>query len=219
GMFSFPLYERLKAAAPEFEQVTAFQAGRARLSVRRQDVDAVARPLKTELVAGNYFTTLGVGAFGGRVLSPEDDAPSAAPVAVISHQIWQSMYGGDPSVVGATFVIDGHPFTVVGVTPPGFFGETLQDNPPDLWIPLQQEPLISGANSMLRQPVSAWLRAIGRLRPGASVDGLGPRLTGVLHQWLQYDSGYPSNWMPDIIRLLPKQVITIVPAGAGVGVM
>ena len=138
---------------------------------------------------------------------------------MLSHHVWQGTYGGDPSLVGATLVIEGHPFTVVGVTPPGFFGETLRGDPPDLWIPLQQEPLIDGDTSILRQPVSAWLRVIGRLRPGATTDGMGPRLTGILRQWLQHDSGYPPNWMPDVIQGLPQQVIAVVPAGAGVGVM
>ncbi|MEN3339889.1 MAG: hypothetical protein V7647_3565 [Acidobacteriota bacterium] len=219
GMFSFPLFERLKAETPEFEQVTAFQAGGARLSARREGVEKAARPLRAEYVTGNYFQTLGVGALGGRVLVESDDQPSAAPVAVLSHHAWQSAYGGDPSVVGSSFVIDGHPFTVIGVAPPGFFGETLGSDPPDLWIPLQQEPLIDGAGALLRQPVSAWLRMIGRVRPGASTAGMGPRLTGVLRQWMQHDSGYPANWMPDVIRMLPKQVIEVVPAGAGVGVM
>src|SRR3954462_10619353 len=115
GMYSYPLFERIKAATPEFEQLTAFQAGGARVSVRREGVDAAARPLRSEYVTGNYFTTLGVGAFGGRVFTPEDDVPSAAPVAVISHHTWQSTYGGDPCVVGSTFVIEGHPFTIAGV--------------------------------------------------------------------------------------------------------
>ena len=84
--------------------------------------------------------------------------------------MWQRLYGSDPSVVGATFVIEGHPFTVVGVAPPGFFGETLRSNPPDIWIPLQQEPLINSTSGLLRQPISAWLRVIGRLRPGASIE-------------------------------------------------
>src|SRR6202165_1893332 len=65
GMFSFPLYERLKAETPEFEEVAAFQAGRGRLSVRRQGVDSAARPLRSEYVTGNYFHVLGVRAFGG----------------------------------------------------------------------------------------------------------------------------------------------------------
>ena len=68
GMFSFPLYERLKSETPEFEQVAAFQAGQGRLSVRRERVESAARPLRSEYVTGNYFSTLGIGAFGGRVL-------------------------------------------------------------------------------------------------------------------------------------------------------
>src|SRR5436309_916494 len=219
GLFSFPLYERLKAETPEFEEVAAFQAGGWRFSVRREGVETAARPLRSEFVTGNYFSTLGVGAFGGRVFGADDDRPSAPPVAVLSHHAWQDMYGADASVVGSTFVLEGHPFTVIGIAPPGFFGETLRSDPPDIWLPLQQEPMIDGDGALLRQPVSAWLRVIGRLRPGASTAGMAPRLTGVLRQWMQHDSGYPANWMPDVIRLLPKQVINVVPAGAGVGEM
>jgi predicted permease len=219
GMFSLPLVERLRAEAPEFEQIAAFQAGGARLSVRRQGADAAAKPLRSEYVSGNYFTTLGVGAFGGRVFSDDDDVPSAPPVVVLSYHTWQSAYGGDPSVVGSTFVIEGHPFTAIGVTPPAFFGETLRGNPPDLWIPLQQEPVIAGGSSLLHQSVAAWLRIIGRLRPGASIEGTSARLTGVLRQWMQHDAGYPANWMPAVLQDLPKQTIAVVPAGAGVGIM
>ena len=223
GMFSWPLYERLVANTPEFEQTTAFQAGRGRVSVRRQGVDASARPLRSEYVSGTYFSTFGVGAFGGRVFSPDDDKASAPPVTVLSHYVWENTYGGDASVIGSTFVVENHPFTVIGVAPPGFFGDTLQGDPPDLWIPLQQEPLVAGAadgsGSLLRQPVSAWLRVVGRLRAGATVDGMGPRLTTILRDWMLHDSGYPSNWMPEIQRVLTKQTITIVPAGAGVAVM
>ena len=219
GIFSFPLYERLKTETPEFEELTAFQAGRGVLSVRRQGVDSIARPLRSEYVTGNYFSTLGVRALGGRVFTPEDDKPSAPPVVVLSHRVWQTTYASDPSLVGATLIVEDHPLTVVGIAPAGFFGETLQSDPPDLWIPIQQEPMIRGDGTLLRQPVSAWLRVIGRLRPGATTDGMAPRLTGVLRQWIQNDSGYPSNWMPDVIRALPKQTLAVVPAGAGVAVM
>src|SRR5580704_7961627 len=211
GMFSFALYERLKTETPEFEEVAAFQAGRGMLSVLRQGVESAARPLRSEYVTGSYFSTLGVGAFGGRVFTPEDDKPAAPPVVVLSHRVWQTTYASDPAVVGATFVLEGHPFTVVGVAPAGFFGETLQSDPPDIWVPLQQEPLINGEGSLLHQSISAWLRMIGRLRPGASTEGMGPRLTGVLRQWLQNDSGYPANWMQDIVRLLPKQELNVIP--------
>src|ERR1700733_6516150 len=174
GMYSFPLYQRMKAETPEFEEVAAFQAGSGRLSVRRQGVESAARPLRSEYVTGNYFQTLGVG---------------------------------------------GTPFTVIGVAPPGFFGETLRGDPPDIWVPLHQEPMIEGDGALLNQSISAWLRVIGRLRPGASIAEMSPRLTGVLRRWMQNDSGYPANWMPDVIRMLPKQFINVVPAGAGVAEM
>ena len=219
GMFSYPLFERLKSQAPEFEELAAFQAGGWRATVRREGVESAARPLRSEYVTGNYFSTLGVGAFAGRVFTPNDDTASSPPVAVLSHRAWQTTYGGDPSVLGSTFAVQGHPFTVIGIAPPGFFGETLGSDPPDIWIPLQQEATINGDTALLHQSISAWLRAIGRLRPGATTAGIAPRLTGVLRQWMQYDSGYPSNWMSDVIHMLPKQVINIVPAGAGVAVM
>ena len=219
GLFSLPLYERLKANTAEFEEVTAFQAGRDSLSVRRQGVETSARPLRSEYVTGSYFSTLGVRAFGGRVFGPDDDRPAAPPVAVLSHHAWQTTYGGDASVVGSDFIVEGHPFTVIGVAPPGFFGETLRSDPPDIWIPVQQEPLIDGEGALLHQSVTAWLRMIGRLRPGASTAGMSARLTGLLRQWMQHDSGYPPNWMADVVRVLPRQVINVVPAGAGVAEM
>jgi predicted permease len=219
GMFSYPLVERLAKEMPEFEEFTAFQAGRWRVSVRRQGVESAARPLRSEYVTGHYFSTLGVGAFGGRVLIPEDDTPSAPPVAVLSHRAWETTYGGDTSVVGSTFIIEGHPFTIVGVAPPGFFGEMLESDPPDIWLPLQQNITLAGESSLLHQPISAWLRIIGRLKPGATTAGMTPRLTGVLRQWLEHDSGYPANWMADVVRLLPKQTLTVIPAGSGVTMM
>jgi predicted permease len=138
---------------------------------------------------------------------------------MLSYRAWQQQYSSDPSVVGSTFIVEGHPFTIAGIAPPGFFGETLRSNPPELWLPLQQEPLVNGENSLLKQSISAWLRVIGRLRPGASVDGIAPRLTGLLRQWMAHDSGWPGEFIPQIIKSLPKQQIRIVPGGAGVGAM
>jgi predicted permease len=219
GMYSYSLYQRLKDNAPEFYELAAFKAGRATVSVRRQGVESVARPVRAEYVTGNYFSTFGVGAFGGRVFTMDDDQPNSVPVAVLSHRIWQNTYGGDPAVVGSTFVVQGHPFTVIGIAPPGFFGETLRADPADLWLPVNQEPLIEGAGGVLHSTASAWLRVIGRLRPGATIAATAPRLTGVLRQWIEHDSGYPANWMPNIVRTLSKQVINVVPAGAGVAEM
>ena len=190
------------------------------MSVRREGSGLAAKPLRSEYVTGNYFSTLGVKAFGGRLFSADDDKPVRA--AGRGHEppgladgIWRG------SLRGGLDVHRGGPSRSPSSAsrPPGFFGETLRGDPPDIWIPVQQEPLIAGDGALLHQSVGAWLRVIGRLRPGASTAGMAPRLTGVLRQWMQHDSGYPSNWMPDVIRMLPKQVINVVPAGAGVAEM
>jgi len=177
GFFPFPLFERLKAGAPEFENITASDWGGNPLSVRRQGAADAARPLRAEYVTGTYFSTLGVGASRGRVLADGDDRTSAPPVLVLSHAAWQGVYGADPSVVGSTLVVEGHAFTVVGVAARGFFGETVRAPAPDIWIPLQQEPMIAGDGSLLHLSRPSWLAVIGRLKRGASIAGMAPRLS------------------------------------------
>ena len=217
-MVSYSLYERLKENMPEFEEVTAFQAGPNRSSVRREG-ERIAHPLRVEFASGTYFSTFGIRPFIGRMFSPADDQPGAAPVAVMSYHAWQAAYGSDPKMVGSTIVIDNHPLTVSGIAPPGFFGDTLRSDPPDLWIPLQQEPMVRGTTALLHQAPEAWLRIVGRLKPGASIAGVAPRLTNVLRRWMVTDSEYPPNWLKDTERMLPKQSIQVVPAGAGIDIM
>jgi len=219
GLYSYPFYLRLKTEAPEFEQLAAFQASGDQFSVRRGQSDNLAKPLRGEFVTGNYFSTFGIQAFAGRTISPSDDQASAPPVAVLSYRAWQQQYNSDPSIVGSTFIVSGHPFTITGIAPPGFFGETLRSNPPELWMPLQQEPLVNAQNSLLEQSISGWLRVIGRLKPGASIAGVAPRLTGILRQWMVHDSGWPGEFMPMIVKSLSKQQIQIVPGGSGVAAM
>lgn len=216
GMYSYPLFERLRAAAPEFDEVTAFQATSWQYPVRRPNIDQTPKPLRGEFVTGNYFSVFGIRPFIGRVFSKQDDAASATPVIVLSHRTWQMEWAADRSAIGSVAMIQNHPFTIIGVAPAGFFGDTLRSDPPDFWMPLQQEPLMNGHESLLRQSVSAWLRAIGRLKPGAVTGGMSARLTTVLRQWIEHDSGYPPEWMGEVRRLLPKQDIQVIPAGNGV---
>lgn len=216
SLFSHLLFQRLKENAPEFEQLTAFQAAPSVFSVRRVRTENVARPLNGEFVDGNYFSTFGVKAYIGRTLQPEDDQASAAPVAVLSYHTWQQNYGSDPSVIGSVFTIDGQSFTIAGISPPGFFGDTVRDDPPDLWAPLQQEPLITGQNSHLRLPNSHWLYAIGRVRPGANLRSLPSRLTAVLRRYLRTEDGLPPDLLAGVSADIPHKYITISYAGGGV---
>jgi predicted permease len=217
-MFSYPFYELMKKNTPEFEELAAFQAGGRQISTRRGEADRVARPLRGEFVSGNYFHTFGIDAFAGRAIQPADDQETAAPVAMLSYRTWQQQYGSDPKVIGSSFILDGHPFTIVGIAPPGFFGETLRSDPPDLWLPILQEPVFTGQLSFLHH-FSAWLRVIGRLKPGATADAVPARMTTLIRQWLVNDSGMPADWMAGIKAGLPKQIVKVVPAGTGVGIM
>jgi predicted permease len=216
GLYSYPLFQRLVASAPEFDEVTAFQAVPWSFSVLRPKIDQIARPMRGEFVTGNYFSVFGIRPFVGRVFLASDDVPTSAPVTVLSYRAWQAYWGSDASAIGSVIDIHGEPFTIVGIAPPGFFGDTLRSDPADFWLPLQQEPLINGHESLLRQSISAWLRAIGRLKPGATTAGMSSRLTGVLRQWIEHDSGYPPAWMGEIRRLLPKQNLQVIAAGNGV---
>ena len=181
-LYSYPLYQNLRDHTPEFSQLAAFQPFMSDLSVRRNGASGAAEPYNGEFVSGNYFATFGVGASAGRTLMTSDDTIGAAPAAVMNYHTWQARFGGDPSVVGATFTINTVPYTVVGVAPPSFYGDTLRSDPPDFWLPLAQ-------NSRLRRPDLEWtglewLYLIGRLKPGAVVSEAQSRLTAELQQWL-----------------------------------
>ena len=164
SIFSWENYRHLRATTPEFEQLAAVQAGQGLLSVRRGQSMAQSKP--AEYVSGNYFSTFGVPAFAGRIFTDTDDQVGASPVAVMSYQTWQSDYAGDPSVVGGTFYLQSHPVIVVGIAPPDFYGDRIVANPPAFWVPLAEEPLLSGANSVLHQPIACWLYCWDDCAPG-----------------------------------------------------
>jgi predicted permease len=211
AVFSHQLYEHLRDTTPEFEQLAAMQAGGSTLTVRHGSEAAKAQ--RTEFVSGNYFTTFGIQPFAGRMLSPADDKTGAAPAAVLSYQAWRTEYSGDYGVVGSTFYIQTQPFTIVGIAPPGFFGDRVRPNPPSLWIPLADEPLISKENSLLNIPESNWLYAIGRLRPGVSTGALQQKISNTLRVWLATQKVYTENGNASEV---PKQHVVITPAGGGV---
>jgi predicted permease len=220
SMVSWELFKRLKAATPEFEELAAFQANANMYSVRR--ANATAKALHGEFVTGNYFSMFGLQAFAGRMFTPQDDQRSAAPVAVMSYRTWQQEYGGDRSVVGSTIFIQGHPFTMVGIAPPGFFGDTVTDSVTSFWLPLQQEPMVMGDSSLLDRTIPNWLRPMGRLKAGATIDGMNARITTILQQWIPESrilELVPPSQKDQFVKMLKTQKINISPAGGGVATM
>ncbi|MGD0567812.1 MAG: ABC transporter permease [Candidatus Sulfotelmatobacter sp.] len=215
SIFSYDLYQQLKTAAPEFEQLAAMQAGGGTFSVRRGD--ELAKPLHSEFVSGNYFSTLGVGAYAGRMFTANDDTEAAAPAAVISYAAWQAEFAADPHVIGETVHIQSQPFTIVGVAPPGFFGDRVTDTPTGVWLPLEKEPLIHpGTDSILRDPDSLWLYALGRLRPGTNLASLRGKLSATMQQWMYTRPDFTTNGRTADI---PKQHVVLVPGGGGIQIL
>jgi len=211
SIFSYDLYQHLRNSAPEFEQLAAVQAGRDPWSVRRGS--ALSKPLTGEFVSGNYFSTLGIGAYAGRVLGENDDTPASAPATVLSYKTWQGEYASDPSIVGSTIFIQAKPFTVVGIAPSGFFGDRLSDNPPDLWVPIQTEPYLHGDSAILHHAESNWLYPLGRVRPGTNIGALQTKLSVALRQWLFTRPILTANGGAAII---PKMHVVIAPGGGGI---
>src|SRR5215469_15761130 len=210
-LFSYDLFRLFQGAAPEFEQLAAFQSGQGMMNVRVGNTTAKAE--RTEYVSGNYFSTFGLGAYAGRLLQPSDDVPGAAPVAVLSYAAWRASHAGDRNLVGATVFVQSHPVTIVGISPPGFFGERVNDSPPALWIPPNAEPILEGETSILKQPGSNWLYLLGRLKPGVSTVGLQAKISATLRQWLATQALYTLNGND---KEIPKQHVVLTPGGGGI---
>ena len=213
-IFSYDLYQQLKNSAPEFEQLAAVQSAQNEFTVRREN--AMAKSLRGEFVSGNYFSTLGLGAYSGRPLSESDDTPASAPATVISYDAWQGEFGADPALVGSTIFIQAQPYTVIGIAPPGFFGDRVSDRPPAFWMPLASEPYLEGANAILHHADSNWLYALGRVRAGTNVGLVQAKLSVVLRQWLATRPAYTDNGGAAEIL---KQHVIIVPGGGGIQIL
>jgi predicted permease len=209
-IFSYDLYRNFQESTPEFEDLAAFQAGHNTVNVRSS---AGPKAQVTEYVSGNYFSTFGLGAYAGRTLLPSDDIPGATPVAVLSYQAWQAAYGADSSVIGSTFYLQNQPFTIVGISPPGFFGDRIHSNPPALWIPLNDEPYVERETSILKQPDTNWLYVLGRVKPGVNPGSLQAKLSNSLREWLATQTPYTINGRQTQI---PKQHVVLTPGGGGV---
>ena len=175
--------------------------------------NTMAKTERTEYVSGNYFSTFGVGAYAGRMLQSSDDVPGAAPVAVLSYAAWQASHAGDRNVVGSTFFIQSHPVTIVGIAPPGFFGDRINDSPPAFWLPLNAEPVLEGETTNLKVAESNWLYVLGRLKPSVAPKALEAKISASLRQWLATQTAYTINGND---KEIPKQHVVLTPGGGGI---
>src|SRR3984957_5959931 len=217
SLFSWEAYKYFRANTSEFADLAALQAGNAPLGVRRAGSQAQAETRNGEYVSGNFFRTFGVQPWMGRLMTDADDQEGAPPVAVMSYHVWQDKYASDPSVVGAAYQVNGHPFTVIGVAAPGFYGAKLAGwGMPVFWLPLTTEPLIAGATPRLKRPDGNFLDLIGRVRSGVNPKSLEARLKVELHDWL---ASHVPDMQPGEKQLWQQQTLHLVPGGSGVASM
>jgi predicted permease len=167
-VFSYPLYRDLRDGNSVFSGMLA--SG----EVHRLKVETPSSGLNTSdalgvLVSGNYFSVLGVNTLLGRPLNPEDDQlPVGHPVAVVSYGFWRDKLGQDPKIVGQAVRLNNSAFTIVGVAPPGFFGDTVGDQQ-DFWMPVTMQAQIIPGREWLATYGSSWLHVIARLKPDATI--------------------------------------------------
>ena len=209
--WNFVMWERFRQHADRFD------GSFTRVSREVYLTDVVDRPsLQALFASGEFFSTLGVPPHLGRTFTTADDVRGGGadgPVAVISHGLWQRRFGGTRSVVGMPLRVEGVPYTIVGVTPPGFFGIDVGQTF-DVILPLGTEPLMSGRRSLLDTPQALVLQVMLRLAPGQSFESA----TALLR-----------DLQPMILGLSPEQLsrmppwlsepITLSPASTGLADM
>jgi len=200
--FSYPLYEMFRDRNQSFNGVIAGSAVlRARLIVNEPGGSGAVETAQQQRVSGNFFSTLGVGAVVGRLLTEADDDPAGAqPAAVISYDFWKRRFGLNPGVVGRRITINDTPLVIVGVTPPRFSGIGVGVRP-DLWQPIR----VSNDPGLSRK-TSSWLRVMGRLRPNVSVGQAQAEMDVILQQHLGEFPAAPSGKMAPTAAILGKSV-------------
>ncbi len=186
----------------DFRDRNEVLAGLALSAVRPMSVTVKDQPERVwgELVSGNFFSTFGVGAAAGRAIGPEDDrAPGGHPVLVLSHEFWMSRFNGDPGVVGRSLHVGSRPYTIVGVTPPGYRGATV-GLALQVFAPMAMAADFTQSGNILEDRNSQWAVAQGRLRPGVTFAQAAAAL-GVLGEQLEKE--YPNRGIRQRAHLIP----------------
>ena len=182
---SVPDFRYLKQHSQSFVDLTASTMFFATVG-RGPEAERIA----AELVAGNYFMSLGVGAQVGRTLLPSDDrVPAQHPVAVISDSLWRRRFGADPAVVGQTMHLNGLPLTIVGVADRDFDGSVVSIGM-DAFVPLMMQPQLLPPSRLDTRGVMM-MNTLGHLRPGVTIDSAAAEIR-VLHDQLDADKPLPN---------------------------
>lgn len=204
--FTYPLWQQVRQRQQAFSTIAAWSGDQTNLATGGE-MD-IARDI---WVSGGFFTVLGVHPFLGRLISPSDDQPGCAGGVDLSYAFWQQRYGGAASAIGKTLTLNGHPFSIVGVTPPGFYGVSV-GNRFDLAVPVCAEPIVYGEYSRITSRDARhdwWLAMVGRLKPGWNLKRATAQLAAIapaaLHETVppQYDADHVKHYLSYKLEALP----------------
>lgn len=200
---SYPDYLDLRNQNTSFEGLAVFR----NLTVNLSQDGKTDRTWAC-LVSGNYLDVLHVKPLLGRTFLPEEDrTPATHPVVVMSYNLWQSRFQGNPNVIGSTLTINGKAFTVIGVTPKGFVGGIVAISQ-DLWIPMMMQEAIRPGKDLLTSHGNRWLQMVGRLKPGVTLAQAQANLKSISAQIEAANPNTNTNWS---VALYP---LTQSPEGA-----
>jgi len=159
--FSYPMYRDLRDRNSVFTGLIATTWAQVGVQWHNQP-----ELVSAELVSGNYFDVLGVRPALGRLLIASDDiVPDANPVVVLSFSYWHRRFGSDPSIVNQSLLVNGRPFTILGIAPPGFHSAVMGDTP-DVFAPMTMKAAVQPGAKDLELRTSRWLAIVGKLKPG-----------------------------------------------------
>jgi predicted permease len=215
-VFSSEAYDFLRAQPLPFASIAALASGgrdTVTLHLASQANGGVAPPgtrAVAQLVSGNYFEVMGVGAALGRTLAPSDDRPEAAPVAVVSNSFWRDTLHGETSAIGRIVTLNRTAFMVVGVMPASFFGERIR-SASDVWVPLARQPDIQLREAFRLRPDYYWLSLIGRLPGGQSRSQPETAVTVALRRFL---TGQAGESIDEVTRKRIESVRVVMASGA-----
>ncbi len=211
--YSYPLYEHLRGQLRLFDQIAAQQSNTTGAVVQGPAPDRSNEvPASARCVTASYFDVLGVNPVLGRTFRPDDQtSPGANPVVILSYAYWQRRFGGTPSVVGSRIIVNGFPYTVVGVTPPHFIGTKI-GAATDLWVPITMQAQLMRRESRLSSgDTTWWLLVLGRPKRGVSLGEAHAEVNVALQQFL---GGTPAP--ADTIAARRQVRAELLPGGRGV---
>lgn len=182
-----------------FEDMAAVWDLRANLSGN----DGEPEEVKVQCVSYPFFSALGVQPMIGRAFLPEEDRAGGNLVVIISHQLWQTRFGGDPAIVGKETTMNGRQRTIVGVMPPGFY---FLDNQVKVWMPIGLDPAIN-----YRETAGRFLRVVARLKPGISPQQAQGEMTGIAKQIEQANPVKNLGWTVNVVPIHEQVVGEIRP--------